>query len=348
MEGLLMDSSAREQFRASSRYLIRQAQPVRVVSAEAQISSELRARLAELLGALNRIVADRVLWRALAHADRGRDARAVIELYSLGNTPWYELLVAGGYTHPPEPDPEQMAAALRANFRDALASPIPRSDRDYRDQVLFVRGRLRVHLGILTDRLELGGYESGDAGLRTVSAAATSLALDTAGALALPQIVRQTAAATETIASGGLSLVTALLSQAVDKAWRAGEEYRELRTPLPPSAAKDPVLELLALMLDNVREYRALLVQSLQDPSALLRLEGDLERNARWLRDTLTSASPFLDEWIQVEGLLSYFFSMPAGDAQADAEVRSRALTQLSGALEDAFAARAHTLAIAE
>lgn len=175
-----------------SRALIRGAQAARVLNAEAQIAGELRARLGSLLDLLDECIADRDYWRSLSQADVYSDSFAAREFIAIGSAPWEELLRSGGYKSPPPPSADQVAAALSMNVRHAIESDPAELGRRYPSFVLNVRNRLKLHVRILRDRLELSAHPRGARELPFVAKMTTDAALDAATALALPAIAADT------------------------------------------------------------------------------------------------------------------------------------------------------------
>lgn len=319
-----------ERFRSRSHALIRGAQAARVVSAESQIAVELRTRLSSLLDALEDCIADRDLWSSLSNADHYFDSSLARGLLSVGAAPWEELLQSGGYTSPPPPTADELAAALSMNVRNALDSDPHELGPRYRAFVLNVRDRLKLHLRILRDRLDLTRKSNAARELNFLAKTTTDAALDTAAALALPAI------AAVTVGSGMLSVVTSMLSAVANRTWHAVEEHRDLRRPPTRRFEHDPVLQLLALMMDTVQELRTNAALDLPDAAWDRALTEQYQRQASWMGKLVKSPGLSFPEWREIER----FGDAVLGTRQGGFD--RPALGHLLTRLEDAFASRAY------
>ncbi|MGC0370554.1 hypothetical protein [Microbacterium sp. SLBN-111] len=309
--------------------LIRGAQAARVLSAEAQIAGEVRERLGSLLDLLEECIADRSFWRSLSQADFYSDAYAVRGLIGVGSAPWEELLRAGGYRSPPPPSADQVAAALSMNVRHAIESDPPGHWRRNPSFVLNIRNRLKLHVRVLRDRLQLSAHPKGARELPFVAKVTTDAAIDTAAALALPAIAADTGGA------GGLGVVASLLSTVADRTWSAFEEHRDLRRPLSRRREHDPVLQLLALMMDTVQEMRVHASMELSDPRWAQMLSDRLEREASWMSKIVDASDGSFPQWHQIDKFASKVRHVDGGPD-------ARLLIHLLQQLEDAFAERAY------
>ncbi|KQZ84130.1 hypothetical protein ASD56_08945 [Microbacterium sp. Root166] len=312
-----------------SHSLISGAQAARVLSAEAQVAGELRGRLGSLLDLLDECIADRDFWRSLSQADVYLDSYAARGLIGVGSAPWEELLHSGGYVSPPPPSADQLAAAISMNVRHAIESNPAELGRSYSSFVLNVRDRLKLHLRILRDRLQLSGTPRGASELPFVAKVTTDAAIDTAAALALPAI------AADTVGSAGLGIVASMLSAVADRTWGAFEEYRDLRRPLSRRREHDPILQLLALMMDTVQEMRVNASLELPDPGWAQALSDRLERQSSWMRKMAAPPDGDFPQWRHID---EFSYNVRHGGDEPDAHL----LTQLLRHLEDAFAARVY------
>lgn len=324
-----MDHSQIDRSLARGHSLIRGSQAVRLLSAEAQVAGELRDRLGTLLELLEGCIADRDLWRSLAQADVYSDSIAARELIGIGSAPWEQLLHSGGYTSPPPPSADELGAALSMNVRHAIDSDPADLGRRYPAFVLNVRARLTLHVRILRDRLQLSAHPRGAGELPFAAKVATDTAIDAAGALALPAI------AADAVGSAGLGIVASMLSAVADRTWRAFEEHRDLRRPLSRSREHDPILQLLALMMDTVQEMRISASRELPDPTWGQALSDRLERQSSWMRKLAAPPDGDFPQWYQIDRFAQDVRHIGGGP---DAHLLRHLLDQL----QDAFAARAY------
>lgn len=289
-----------------SKRLIRQADPVRVATADAIVSDTLHIRLSYLIGTLSELANDVKLWRILSQADPSRAAVAREQLSALGDQPWLELLIAGGYSFPPPPPPDKVAASLSWNVRHAVKQhQADQSDKEFRETVLYARKRLLRLIERLVDRLDLSGSNRARSDdLPLLAKIGCDVAIDSAAAVAVPQILGQTSVGVETLTSGGWALAAQMITHAMERSWSAISDYRELRKPLPPALAEDPVLQVLALLQSTVQQARSLAVHSHADPAVHRAIADALTLYTSMMRKTLTAVLDRPKSWPAAELLL--------------------------------------------
>ncbi|WP_425840964.1 hypothetical protein [Microbacterium sp. PA5] len=314
--------------------LIRQADPVRVASAEGLIDGELRARLRALLHDLDRLAEDVLLWRVLSQADPFRAAAERTALGKLGIAPWYELLVAGGYSFPPPPNPDELAASLAKNVRTALDAPEFKTREQFRQEVLGARSSLQRLIRVMVERLDLHSSGASSGELPLWAEVGTELAYGAASAIAAPAIVAQTAVAVEPLVGAGASIAGAGLIRAVKEGWRRLSDKRELSRPLSERPIEDPVLKVLALLHDTAQQARAATDAHFPRRSELRLLAEDLGRYGTMMSETLRSRGEHLQAWGRVEVALKSSIAELATDSGA------RSLDDLSRALDAAWVER--------
>ena len=330
-----MEYEERKGLLSNSRHLIQQAQDVRSVYSFGQIPSELRSRLSKLLDVLERSTSDRALWRTLADVTADSDEYAAHALRYVGVAPWERLLESGGYVSPPPPSADELAAAMAMNVRHALEENHGLAPRAYQDQVLHARERLQLHLRILRSRLDLTSYGIRPEELPQLARVATETALDTASALALPSIVQDSGYIADAVAGGGLSIVTSLLARVGERTWQVFSENRELRRPVTKRARQDPILQLLALMLDTAQELRTLRLLRFEEPQSRRDLEVRLRRQVSWMDDLLKTLHEELPRWYAIKDLIGTAEYSQFGHA-IDPDV----MNPLVSLLEDSFDTR--------
>ncbi|KQM82048.1 hypothetical protein ASE68_00940 [Agromyces sp. Leaf222] len=224
-----------------------------------------------------------------------------------------------------------MAASLSSNVRHALERQEFQSQREFREAALFARKRLLRLIERLDERLDLSGASSPTLhGLPFLAKIGVDVAIDSAAAVAVPQILALPAVGAESIVSGGMALGAQLIMHTLEKTWRAVSDYREIRKPLLPTVGEDPVLQILSLLQSMVQQGRSIAAQHFPDQLAMSAVHTALDRYTSMMRKTLLDLPGHLNSWTVAEKMLTHVrFEPPYADADFDAKQLSRALDEV-------------------
>ena len=317
------------------------------VTPDVAATEELVESLARLLDALGAIAANSSLWRDLAAGRRPVDPDDRAPLARLGSAPWAQLLTAAGYRSPPPPAATAVADQLGIDLSWALTSAlegVPDSADEYvrpdSHDLQQTRRRLRRTVDELRERTGIPKPDHRE--LPRAARIAIELGISVGGALlvaaltgaALPAVLAASAGAIlvhESLTPVFVDYGGRLLTVGIDRAYAAVNETWQVQHQRRSAVTRDPVLALVALLIDHVA------VAAKSDPQID---EAAIPRLLARVQHLAAIGQVASERWADADSAIVAALRADALTEEGRNE-RARRLRDAASALTDVFAARA-------
>ena len=321
------------------------------VTPDVAATEELVESLARLLDTLGAVAANSSLWRDLAAGRRPVDPDDRAPLARLGSAPWAQLLTAAGYRSPPPPAATAVADQLGIDLSWALTSAlegVPDSADEYvrpdSHDLQQTRRRLRRTVDELRERTGIPKPDHRE--LPRAARIAIELGISVGGALlvaaltgaALPAVLAASAGAIlvhESLTPVFVDYGGRLLTVGIDRAYAAVNETWQVQHQRRSAVTRDPVLALVALLIDHVAVAQRAMAKS--DPQID---EAAIPRLLARVQHLAAIGQVASERWADADSAIVAALRADALTAEGRNE-RAGRLRDAASALTDVFAARA-------